>query len=231
MKALVAAAGQPERCAPALHVTDSKGKGSVTGMAAAILSAAGLHPAVFSSPPIIDFRERICTPTSFFDESIYTGAGDELRAAVASVFVDLTNDAFDSWTETSHELTLFELTTLWFFLCARREGCGAMAVEVGLGARIDTINIIDPVAAAITPIELEHTEFLGTTIAAIAGETAGIIKPGKPVAVAEQDPDALAVIKHVAEEVKSPLIYFPDHGTIRNIRITTDATIFTESAH
>jgi dihydrofolate synthase/folylpolyglutamate synthase len=82
------------------------------------MAAAGLHPAAFSSPHIIDFRERICTPTSFFDESAYTGAGNELRAAVALVCASLTNTSFDPWTETCHELTFFELATVWFFLCA-----------------------------------------------------------------------------------------------------------------
>jgi dihydrofolate synthase/folylpolyglutamate synthase len=231
MKTLMTATGHPERCAPALHVTGSKGKGSVTGMAAAILSAAGLHPAVYSSPHVIDFRERVCTPTSFFDESVYTGAGDELRTAATSVLAEITNSTFDPWTETGHELAFFELATTWFFLCARRAGCGAMAIEVGLGGRLDATNIVDPVAAAITPVELEHTEFLGTTIAAIASEKAGVIKPGRPVVLAEQPPDALAVFKRVAEEVGSPLIYFPDHGTISNLRVTADATIFTLDLH
>jgi dihydrofolate synthase/folylpolyglutamate synthase len=203
-------------------------------MAAAILSAAGLHPAVYSSPHVADFRERICTPTSFFDESIYASAGDELRAAVTSVSAsaDLARDLLDPQKGPGHELTsFFELFTLWFFLCARRAGCGAMAVEVGMGGRLDATNIVDPVATAITPIELEHTEYLGTTIAAISGEKAGIMKPGRPLILAEQPPDALAVFRRVAEEVGSPLLYFPEHATISDLRITRDSTVFTLDIH
>jgi dihydrofolate synthase/folylpolyglutamate synthase len=229
MELLAAAAGNPERCAPVLHVTGSKGKGSVTWMSASILSAAGLRPAVFSSPHVSDFRERICTVTGFFDDSVYAAAGEEVRAAATSVIrdADLASDLSDPRVGTGGELTFFELFTLWFFLCARRDGSGAMAVEVGMGGRVDCTNIVDPVAAAITQIELEHTEYLGTTIAAIAGEKAGIIKPGKPVIVAEQPPDALEVFRRVAAEVGSPLLYVPDHATISDLRITRDSTTFT----
>jgi dihydrofolate synthase/folylpolyglutamate synthase len=226
MKFLAQAAGNPERCAPCIHIAGSKGKGSVTGMAASILEAAGFRPARYMSPHVSDFRERISLGNSFFDESIYCAAGDELRAITESAAVKKA-ELFDP--ANGGAPTFFELLTLFFFLCARRADCGAMVVETGLGGRLDSTNIVDPLVSIITLIELEHTAFLGETISAVAGEKAGIIKKGRPVVLAKQYDEVLEVFRQKAAETGSPLLYFPEAAEIRDLRIHRGGTDFTFS--
>ena len=207
-------AAAPEKCAPSIHVAGSKGKGSVTGMIAAILGASGIKTARYASPHVLDFRERISLADSFFFEDIYTAAGQELFKLV------------ESFPGKKEELTFFELATMWFFLCARRESCAVMAVETGLGGRLDATNILEPLLSVITVIELEHTEYLGETIAAIAAEKAGIIKAGRPLVLAEQNVEALEVFREQAARKGSPLIYFPKQAELRNVKVEQRGTSF-----
>jgi dihydrofolate synthase/folylpolyglutamate synthase len=116
---------------------------------------------------------------------------------------------------------------MYYFLCARLVRCDAMAVETGLGGEQDPTNIVDSAASLITVIELEHTEYLGNTIAEVARAKAGIIKPGKPLILAEQSEEALAVFRTTAAERNSPLLYFPDFAEIRDLSIHKDGTDFT----
>jgi dihydrofolate synthase/folylpolyglutamate synthase len=215
MNALAEIAGHPEKCAPAFHVAGSKGKGSVTGMIAAILEAAGIKTARYASPHVSDFRERITIGGIFFKEEIYTLAGKELMELAGKS--KLKND---------EKMSYFELFTMWFFLCARLSRCNAMAVETGMGGRLDATNILDPAASVITLIELEHTEYLGNTIAAVAGEKAGIIKQGRPLVLAEQSEEALEVFREHAERRGSPMFYFPDCGEVKNTRVEKSGTTF-----
>jgi dihydrofolate synthase/folylpolyglutamate synthase len=219
MGALAEAAGHPERRAPAIHVAGSKGKGSVTGMIASILEAAGKKPSCYASPHVSDFRERLGYGKTFFEEAVYAEAGTELRAAAESYLETITSK--------NDEPTFFELMTLWYFLCTRRAGCASMAVETGMGGRLDATNILDPLVSVITVIELEHTEYLGNTIGAIAGEKAGIIKPGRPVVLSGQKAEALEVFKKKALEMGSPLLYFPEAAAVTDIEISRRGTDFT----
>ena len=216
MLALAEAAGHPERCAPSFHVAGSKGKGSVTGMIAAILGASGQKAALYSSPHVSDFRERLSLCNGFFDEATYVLAGRELMSLVEK-----------QTSKGKKEYSFFELFTLWFFLCTHRARCSVMAVETGMGGRLDATNILDPLVSVITLIELEHTEYLGNTIAAIAGEKAGIIKPGRPLVLAEQTPEALEVFREQAFHKKSPLLYFPDCAEVNDVSISRKGTSFT----
>jgi len=231
ISALANIAGHPEKCAPAVHVAGSKGKGSVTGMMAAILEASGIKTARYASPHISDFRERVTLGSRFFDEEIYVTAGNELKDLVESIPASSYADLFNPHLENGEAASFFELVTMWYFLCARLERCDALSVETGMGGRLDATNILDPLVSVITIIELEHTEFLGTTIAAIAGEKAGIIKPGRPLILAQQRPEAYAVFKEHAERKKSPLLYFPDCAEIQNLRVSQNGTSFTLSLH
>jgi dihydrofolate synthase/folylpolyglutamate synthase len=229
MEMLVEAAGHPEKCAPVIHTAGSKGKGSVTGMIAAILERAGYKTACYASPHVSDFRERIREGNKFFDEAMYLRAGEELR----SITEDLIHSSkpryriFNPSLENGEEPTFFELMTLWFFLCARHSGCRFMAVETGLGGRLDATNIVDPLVSVITPIELEHTNYLGNSLAAIAGEKAGIVKPGRPLVLSEQEDEALEVFKAKTLETGSPLLYFPERAGLTNILVTEERTAFT----
>jgi dihydrofolate synthase/folylpolyglutamate synthase len=119
--------------------------------------------------------------------------------------------------------------TLLFFLCARRSGCDMMVIETGMGGRLDATNIVDPLLSVITLIELEHTEYLGSTIAAIAAEKAGIIKRGRPLILAEQPPDALKVFRERAAALEAPLVYFPDEAEPAGLRVHRGGTGFTLS--
>ena len=225
MLLLAEAAGRPERCAPAFHVAGSKGKGSVTGMITAILEASGIKTARYASPHVSDFRERIALGSAFFDEGLYAQAGQELAKLVEGLHASA--GAYENVIETTTEATFFELFTLWFFLCARLARCDAMAVETGLGGRLDATNILDPLVSVISLIELEHTEYLGNTIAEIAGEKAGIIKPGRPLVLAEQCGEALEVFSEHTARKESPLFYFPDCTELRDVRLDKRGTFFT----
>ena len=240
MHALCELAGNPHRCAPSIHIAGSKGKGSVTSMLAAMLTAAGFKAARYMSPHVSDFRERVCMGGSFFDEEVYRAAGGELKHIVEVLLPAAKNELFiaeppgslpehlrSKWS--GCEPTYWELLTLFFFLCARYAQCDVMVVETGLGGRLDSTNVIDPLISVITLIELEHTNFLGNTIAEIAGEKAGIIKQCKPVIIAKQCDEALEVFKKTAKEKNSPLFYLPEISELSDINVTSNGTSFSLS--
>jgi dihydrofolate synthase/folylpolyglutamate synthase len=227
MEILAAAADNPQNCAPAIHVAGSKGKGSVTGMMSAILTAAGYKTACYMSPHVADPRERISLGNRFFDEKVYIEAGMELRDLAGRVRRSPEKfRPFNPLEEEGEEPSYFELLTLYFFLCARLARCEAMVVETGLGGRLDSTNVVNPLAAVITLIELEHTEFLGTTLGEIAGEKAGIIKPGRPLALGVQPPEALEVFKRSAAAKKAPLWYMPDRISVEKVKVHAGGTGF-----
>ncbi|MCL1814152.1 MAG: Mur ligase family protein [Treponema sp.] len=204
-------AGHPELSVPVIHVAGSKGKGSVTAMAASILEEAGIKTARYMSPHVSDWRERISRGVgSFFPDTVYEKAGEELREIYRT---------YTKPNEWPGEPTFFELMTLLFFLCARLENCKAMVVETGLGGRLDATNIADSAVSVITVIEKEHTEYLGNTLAEIAIEKAGIIKKDRPVVSAEQKPEVLAVLQQKARELNAPFMYVTDSVTIPDMQL------------
>jgi len=228
MEFLTQFAGNPHTLMPSIHIAGSKGKGSVTGMSAAMLAEAGFRAARYMSPHVIDIRERICLNNSYFSEDIYREAGNELRD-ITERLPSAANPLFDPSTPDGCEPTYFELLTLFFFLCAKHGKCDVMVVETGMGGRLDSTNVLDPLLSVITLIELEHTGFLGDTIAKIAAEKAGIVKHGKPLVLAKQSEEALEIFIKTTKEKNSPLIYFPDTVEISNLKITPEGTDFTLS--
>jgi dihydrofolate synthase/folylpolyglutamate synthase len=235
MEFLTELAGHPERCAPSIHIAGSKGKGSVTGMAAAILTAAGFRTARYMSPHVIDIRERVCLGDSYFCEEVYSEAGNEL-CELAEVRLPAAINSqlpaamlFDPASDNGCEPTFWELLTLYFFLCAKHGKCDFIVAETGMGGRLDSTNVLDPLVSVITLIELEHTNFLGDTIAEVAGEKAGIIKQGKPLILAKQSDEALEVFRKKTHEKNSPLYYFPETAKISDVKIHPGGTDFTLS--
>ncbi|MCL1993865.1 MAG: bifunctional folylpolyglutamate synthase/dihydrofolate synthase [Spirochaetes bacterium] len=226
MKLLCNIAGNPERCAPSIHIAGSKGKGSITVMTTSMLTAAGYRVARYMSPHVSDIRERVCLGDDFFDEAVYCKAGDEVRLVVDRELAKLENSPFDPAVENGEAPTFFELFTLFYFICARISKCDIMVIETGMGGRLDCTNVVDPLVSIISLIELEHTKFLGNTIPAVAGEKAGIIKPGKPVIVSKQGDDALEVFRKTAKERQSPLTYFPEAAKIENLEVHSGGTDF-----
>ena len=147
METLAELAGNPEKCAPSIHVAGSKGKGSVTSMLAAMLTEAGYRVGRYMSPHVVDIRERLCLGDTYFDEDVYLSAGEELRRIAEERIPSLAGSQrtlFDPSTEEGCEPTFWELLTLLFFLCARYAKCDVMTVETGMGGRLDSSNVLDP---------------------------------------------------------------------------------------
>ena len=192
----------PQDYAPCIHVAGTKGKGSVSKMIACILEEAGYNVGLYSSPHIIDFRERISKPNEFFSEKIYEEAIKEMVPNIEAIIPEML--------PAERPITWFELVTLFAFLCFRRAKVDWSVYEVGLGGRLDSTNVIRPKICCITPIELEHTEFLGNTLEKIAAEKAGIIKNCTPVVIARQQTDSVQIVFREKAFTKHAPYYFVD---------------------
>ena len=191
---LLAAMEHPDlRLPPVIHVAGTNGKGSVTAFMRAMLEAAGYAVHVYTSPHLVRFHERIRVAgdggARFVDD-------DTLVDALLQV--ERINDG--------DTITHFEITTAAAMQILADSPADVTLLEVGLGGRLDATNVVaDPLATIITPISIDHERFLGNTIAEIAAEKAGIIKPGRPVIVGPQPVDGLSVIERTAAERRAPL--------------------------
>jgi dihydrofolate synthase / folylpolyglutamate synthase len=185
IEALLGRLGHPQRQYPAVHITGSKGKGSVAAMTQAILSAHGLRTGLFTSPHLVSYRERIRLDDGPIPPDALVEGVD--RAETAATELE-TSGAID------RAPTFFELTTAvaldWF----ARAGAEAAVVEVGIGGRLDATNVLDSRVGVVTTIELEHTDILGPTLAAIATEKSGIFHRGMTGVVGELPPEAATVV-------------------------------------
>ena len=195
MRAALALLGDPQRCAPALHVAGSNGKGSTCAFAEASLRAAGLKTGLYTSPHLVHFCERIRVAGEPISEEEAASLLEELLARVPWALRGGPEGERDG-----DGLTFFELVTLMGFLAFARARVDAMVIEVGLGGRLDATNVLEPLACAIAALSLEHTQYLGDTLAAIAGEKGGIIKPGVPVVTAGQPLAAARVLQTIADD-------------------------------
>ncbi|MCX7025857.1 MAG: bifunctional folylpolyglutamate synthase/dihydrofolate synthase [Spirochaetes bacterium] len=213
---MLSALGSPELSVPCFHVAGSKGKGSVSAMLASILEAEGLATGLYTSPHILDYRERITRAGTFLPDGTYLHA----FSALAPIL-----EARDPSAFAGGELpSFFELSTVLAFLCFRDSGFGAAVYEVGLGGRLDSTNVVLPEASVITPIELEHTEWLGRTIREIAGEKAGIIKDGVPVFTSAVHPDALEVFRATAVARSARLRVLSEEAGLSDISVGLGGT-------
>ncbi len=191
IQALLRAADAPHLAYPTVHVGGTNGKGSVVAMLSAMLTGSGYRVGRFTSPHLIDVSERF------------------LIDGVAIAEEDLEENIlfFQQVAQGMAQCpTFFEMNTAIAFRYFAQQKVDIALIEVGMGGRFDSTNVVVPVATAITNIALEHTAFLGDTIAKIAFEKAGIIKPGVPVVTAETQPEALDVFRRRAEEEGAPLI-------------------------
>ncbi|MBV9358434.1 MAG: bifunctional folylpolyglutamate synthase/dihydrofolate synthase, partial [Chloroflexi bacterium] len=164
MRALLAALGDPQARFPAVLVAGTKGKGSTVAMAASMLQAAGFRTGRYTSPHLVNWRERIAIDDRPISVSRVLELADHVRAAVASLPGDL------------GQPTTFEVGTLFAFLEFARAEVSVAVVEVGVGGRYDATNVLEPLASAITPISYDHTETLGPTLTEIASHKAGILR-------------------------------------------------------
>jgi dihydrofolate synthase/folylpolyglutamate synthase len=190
MFALMRALGDPQLAYPLIHVAGTKGKGSVAALCASALGVAGYSTGLYTSPHLQDYVERIQVDGQPMPHQDLVALLDEIKPVVESI----------------PQLTTFEITTALAFLYFQRRGVGAAVVEVGLGGRLDATNVCQPAVTVITSISYDHTYLLGETLAEIAGEKAGIIKPGVPVVLAPQKDEARLAIERLAAERGAPII-------------------------
>ncbi len=187
---LLADLGNPERhLPPVIHVAGTNGKGSVCAFARAVAEAAGLRVHVFTSPHLVKFNERIRLAGQLVTDEQLAEALDAIEAVNAG-----------------NQITVFEAIAAAAFWLFARVPADLCIVEVGLGGRLDATNVVTPVACAITSISLDHQDFLGSTLVEIAGEKAGIIKPGVPVVTGYQPPAVAERIVAEAAALGAPIL-------------------------
>ena len=210
-QALLRALGDPHRTFPAIHIAGTNGKGSSVATAEALLRGKGLRVASYTSPHLVDFRERI------------TVDGKQIAAEEVIEFVE-------RWTATVESLgaTFFEATTCLAFAHFARAGVDVAVIETGLGGRLDATNVVDPVAAGVTSIDYDHTEYLGDTLEKIASEKAGIYKAGRPAVVGETDRALRGVLARDARRAgATPVRIVAEECSIENVNLTAAGTSFT----
>ncbi|MFD1880254.1 bifunctional folylpolyglutamate synthase/dihydrofolate synthase [Paracoccus pacificus] len=187
---LLAALDHPERrLPPVIHIAGTNGKGSTLAMIRAGLEAGGARVHAYTSPHLARFHERIRIAGALIGEDALSATLEECEAANAGL-----------------PMTFFEMTTAAAFLAFSRTPADYTLLEVGLGGRLDATNVVEkPLLTVITPVSIDHTQYLGETLALIAGEKAGILKRGVPCIVAPQQPEALEVIEDKAARLSAPL--------------------------
>ena len=187
--------GHPHRQFKSIHVAGTNGKGSCSHTLAAILQSEGYKVGLFTSPHLVDFRERIRVNGECISEQYIIDFVEKERR-----FFEPLHPSF------------FELTTALAFKYFAEQKVDIAIIEVGLGGRLDCTNIITPILSIITNISKDHTQFLGNTLADIAGEKAGIIKPGVPVIIGEDLPETRPVFQQKALKENSPIIFAQDEN-------------------
>ena len=192
MRVLCAALGDPQdRLPPVVHVAGTNGKGSTVALLRAIAEAAGLRVHTYTSPHLVRFNERIRLAGQLIGDDALNAVLDRVEAAID---------------RGGREATVFESTTAAAFVAMSETPADLAIVEVGLGGLLDATNVIErPLLSVITPVDLDHAEFLGTDLGGVAGEKAGILKAGARGLIARQAEPAMAVIEAAARAVQAPL--------------------------
>lgn len=192
---LMGAVGSPHRAFRSVHIAGTKGKGSTGTMVQSILTAAGLRTGLYTSPHLCRLEERMTVDGKMMPEAELIEILNEIVPYTRTVRSERPNES----------PTFFELVTTIAFRHFVRRQVDFGVIEVGLGGRLDATNVILPEVSVITRVDYDHVERLGDTLAKIAAEKAGIIKPGVPVICAAQEAEALATIRTIAEEREAPL--------------------------
>ncbi len=204
--------GNPHGQYRTLHVAGTKGKGSTCAFAASILQEAGVRTGLYTSPHLVDFRERIQVDGRPIPREDLAGLVERTRSAV-----ELPGAA-------PPELTYFEVITASAFLYFALRGVEVAVVEVGLGGRLDATNVLLPEVSAITPVGLDHLSKLGRTLQEIAREKSGILKSGRPAVIGRQRPEALEVIELAASGCRAPIHRLDQEVVLERIEPAADGT-------
>jgi dihydrofolate synthase / folylpolyglutamate synthase len=198
---LAEALGHPERAYPVVHIAGTNGKGSVAAMMSTALTAAGHRAGRYTSPHLVRVEERAAIDGRSVSPAAFDRALARVRAAATALATD-------------HQPTYFEITTAASFEIFRDAAVDVAVIEVGLGGRYDATNIVAPAVTVITSIDFDHEAHLGTTLEAIAGEKAGIVKPGVPVVAGHLPPSALGVVRRAASLAHAPLTEADEAGEV-----------------
>lgn len=187
--------GNPHERLKAIHIAGTNGKGSTAATLVSIMQKAGYRVGLYTSPHLVDFAERIRINGREIDESTVIELTDRIRVKIQD----------SEFRDELSKITFFEFTTAMAILYFVEEGVDIAVMETGMGGRFDATNVINPLVSVITNISIEHKEFLGDTIEAIAYEKAGIIKVGVPLVTGVAQPQAFQVIEKVCSERRAPL--------------------------
>lgn len=205
---LLARLGNPEARYPSLHVAGTNGKGSSVATMAALLTAAGRRVATYTSPHLVDFRERMVVDGQMIP-------ADDVVSFI-SRYTPLVEEIGASF---------FEATTAMAFDYFARAGADIAVIEAGLGGRLDSTNVLDPLVAGVTSIGLDHTEYLGSTLDEIAREKAGIFKPGRAAVIGETNPRIRALLARYAEQRgASPVRLSTDEVRLEHVEVGAAGT-------
>ncbi|MGC4053614.1 MAG: folylpolyglutamate synthase/dihydrofolate synthase family protein [Paludibaculum sp.] len=198
---ILEALGSPHRAGRFIHVAGTNGKGSTCAMIERVLREAGVRTGLYTSPHLVEPTERMrvngvpATPEEF--SAAFTEVHETAERLLRDGLIDM-------------HPTYFETVTAMAFLHFRNSAAEITVLETGMGGRLDATNVVDPLLSVITPVDFDHEKFLGSTIPQIAFEKAGIIKPGRPVVVSRQHPEALQVLEQRAAELAAPLLHATD---------------------
>ncbi len=199
IRAILRRLGRPERAYRSIIVAGTNGKGSTSAMLASILIASGYHTGLYTSPHLVDIRERWMIGGSMIEDELLDASVDALRAAADAAGI---------------LPTYFEAMTLIAFIAFRLAQCEVAVLEVGMGGRLDATNVVRPMAAVITPVGFDHMEYLGNTLRKIAAEKAGVIHRGAIALTSNDDARIVAVLRRRAQNVGAPLeIVTGEHDT------------------
>ncbi|MDE3198932.1 MAG: bifunctional folylpolyglutamate synthase/dihydrofolate synthase, partial [Acidobacteriota bacterium] len=190
--------GDPQQRLRYIHAAGTNGKGSTCAMIESALRAAGYRTGLYTSPHLVDARERIQIGGLKISEDAWTAAFERVHSAAERLLAREAIEAHPSF---------FETVTAMAFLAFAEAGVEVVVLEVGLGGRLDATNVIVPEVAVITPIDFDHEAFLGSSIESIAAEKAGILKAGRPAVFATQRPEALKVLEAKALELNAPVTH------------------------
>lgn len=199
MRALLRALGRPHHAYPSIIVAGTNGKGSTSAMLASILDASGYRTGFYTSPHLVELRER------------WKIGGEQITPELLEHCIEMLRDAA---ARADILPTYFEALTLIAFIAFARAGCDVAVLEVGMGGRLDATNVVKPIAALITPVGFDHMEFLGNTIRRIAAEKAGVVHRGTITLTSNEDPVVLDVIRRRAARFGNTFIHVTgEHDT------------------
>lgn len=215
METALRLAGDPHKKLRAIHVAGTNGKGSTASMTASILRSSGLSVGLFTSPHLSDYCERISVN------------GVPIAHQALGDLIEELGPTIEQTVAAEGPMTEFEISTLAALVHFARRNPDACVIEVGMGGRLDSTNVIDPAVSVIAPVAMDHMDRLGNTLALIAGEKAGIIKPGRPVAVGAQEAEAREVIRDRSILAGAPVYWYGDDFGDRDVTVSPDGTFCT----